>query len=230
MKITTNQPQWDAKRLVQEYMKKADLIKHYQGKPFDNIAWSNQIRIRRIASALRAFMGLKLTDENPVGLITSVFDGWDFSRLFEDSPLQEEDHTKLMVLVKEVMKDDHRYESLTRMDDSSRENPSRIEREKIRDRRYMLHVLLEYRETAEKLISHLDGLMEGTVGAYLCVLAVKGLCIEPLKRNNEKIDDMIILLLGDKFKQSFSEEELKADYGYPKETDSELFEWDCDNM
>ena len=40
----------------------------------------------------------------------------------------------------------------------------------------------------------------------------------------------IVLLLGDKFKQSFSEEELKANYGYPKETDDELAEWDCDNM
>ena len=59
----------------------------------------------------------------------------------------------------------------------------------------------------------------------------KKLCISvPLKRNNEKIDDMIVLLLGDKFKQSFSEEELKANYGYPKETDDELAEWDCDNM
>lgn len=85
-------------------------------------------------------------------------------------------------------------------------------------------------ETAEKIISHFDGLMEGTVGVYLCVLAVRGSCIEPLKRNNEKIDDMIVLLLGDKFKQSFSEEELKANYGYPKETDGELAEWDCDNM
>ena len=26
------------------------------------------------------------------------------------------------------------------------------------------------------------------------------------------------------------EDELKASYGYPKETDDELFEWDCDNM
>ena len=94
----------------------------------------------------------------------------------------------------------------------------------------MFHVLLDYRETAEKIISHFNGLMEGTVGVYLCVLAVRGSCIEPLKRNNEKIDDMIVLLLGDKFKQSFFEEELKANYGYPKETDGELAEWDCDNM
>ena len=230
MERTNNQPQWDAKRLVQEYFKMASLIKSNQGKPFDDLTWSNQIRIKRIASALRAFIGLKETEENPVDLLTSIFDGWQYDRLFKLSVLMEEDYVKLMALAKEAMKDDHRYESLTRMDDSLRKSPSRIEREKYRDRRYMLHVLQDYREKAEKLISHFGGMMEGTVGAYLCVLAVKGSCIEPLKHSNEKIDDMIVLLLGDKFKQSFSEEELKDSHGYPKETDDELEEWDCDNM
>lgn len=230
MERTTNKPQWDGKRLVQEYFKMASLIKSNQGKPFDNLTWSNQIRIKRIASALRAFIGLKETEENPVDLLTSIFDGWQYDRLFKLSVLMEEDYVKLMALAKEAMKDDHRYESLTRMDDSLRKSPSRIEREKYRDRRYMLHVLQDYREKAEKLISHFGGMMEGTVGAYLCVLAVKGSCIEPLKHSNEKIDDMIVLLLDDKFKQSFSEEELKADHNYPKETDDELEEWDCDNM
>lgn len=230
MERTTNQPQRDAKRLVQEYFKMASLIKSNQGKPFDDLTWSNQIRIKRIASALRAFIGLKETEENPVDFLTSIFDGWQYDRLFKLSVLMEEDYVKLMALAKEAMKDDHRYESLTRMDDSLRKSPSRIEREKYRDRRYMPHVLQDYREEAEKLISHFGGMMEGTVGAYLCVLAVKGSCIEPLKHSNEKIDDMIVLLLGDKFKQSFSEEELKADHNYPKETDDELEEWDCDNM
>ena len=230
MERTNNQPQWDAKRLVQEYFKMASLIKSNQGKPFDDLTWSNQIRIKRIASALRAFIGLKETEENPVDFLTSIFDGWQYDRLFKLSVLMEEDYVKLMALAKEAMKDDHRYESLTRMDDSLRKSPSRIEREKYRDRRYMLHVLQDYREKAEKLISHFGGMMEGTVGAYLCVLAVKGSCIEPLKHSNEKIDDMIVLLLGDKFKQSFSEEELKDNHGYPKETDDELEEWDCDNM
>ena len=229
MKRTDNNPLWDAKRFVQEYFKKASLIQSNQGKPFDKMAWSNQIRVKRIASALQAFVGLKNVDGNPVDLIMSVFDGWHFDSLFEGSPLQEEDHGKLMALVKETMNDDHRYDSLTRRYDSNDAVPPRLDWRNFRDRRYMLHMLLEYRVAAEKLISHFDGLMEGTVGTYLCALAVKTSCIEPLKRNNEKIDDMVVLLLGEKFKQSFSEEKLMADYGYPKETDDELLEWDCDN-
>ena len=79
---------WNAKRLIQEYLKMANLINYYQGKPFDEMAWSNQIRVKRIASALCAFMGLKEMKEEPVELIKSVFDRWQFARLLEGSPLQ----------------------------------------------------------------------------------------------------------------------------------------------
>ena len=231
MERMEKQSVWDAKRLIQEYLKKADLIKHYQEKPFEDIAWSNQIRIKRIASALRAFMGMKGVEEKPIDLITSVFDGWEFSRLLEYSPLSEDDSVSLHTLLKDAIADDHQYESLMCMSDSRRDEypPEYMDREKYRDRRFMLHVLFDYRKSAEKLISHFDGVMEGTVGAYLGILAVKGACVTPLKHNNEKIDDILALLLGDKFKQSFTEGELKNDYGYPKETDDELFEWDCDN-
>ena len=62
MERTTKKPQWDGKRLVQEYFKMASLIKSNQGKPFDDLTWSNQIPIKRITSALRAFIGLKETE------------------------------------------------------------------------------------------------------------------------------------------------------------------------
>ena len=230
MEKNDNQPRWDAKRLVREYVKMAGLIEHYRGKPFDDMSWSNQIRTKRIASALRAFMGLKEEDGNPVEFITSVFDGFHFEHLLMHSPLQETDHAKMMALVKEAMNDDHQYDSLMHMSDLYYKEHPRGEREILRERYYMLRVLLEYRLDAEKLISHFSGMYEGTVGVCLCVYAVSNSCLEPLKRANEKIDDIIAILLGDKFKPSFSEEELKADHGYPKETDHELIEWDCDNM
>ena len=230
MERTDNQPRWDAKRLVREYVKMSGLIEHYRGRPFDDMSWSNQIRTKRIASVLRAFMGLKEEDGNPVEFITSVFNDFHFERLLMYSPLQETDHAKMMALVKEAMNDDHQYDSLVHMANSYDEEPSYMERKRSRDRYYMLRVLLEYRLDAEKLISHFSGMYEGTVGVYMCVYAIRNSCIEPLERANEKIDDIIAMLLGDKFKPSFSEEELKADYDYPKETDHELNEWDCDNM
>ena len=66
MKDTNILACWDAKRLLQEFFKMSDLIHSYQRKPFDDMAWSNQIRVRRIASALSAFMGLKKSEEKPI--------------------------------------------------------------------------------------------------------------------------------------------------------------------
>ena len=175
-------------------------------------------------------MGMKGVEEKPLDLITSVFDGWDFERILEYSPFQEEDSDHLNALLKDAICDDYQYESIMRMAESHRkEDGFYKEREIYRDRRFMLHVLFEYRIASEKLISRFDGVMEGTIGAYLGIMAVRGSCLTPLKDNNNKIDDIIAILLGEKFKQSFSEEELKANYGYPKETDHELDEWDCDN-
>ena len=48
MERTDNHSQWDAMRLVREYVRKADFINHYERKSFDDIAWSNQIRVKRI--------------------------------------------------------------------------------------------------------------------------------------------------------------------------------------
>ena len=154
MKKIDNRPLWDAKRLIQEFFKMASLIKSIQGRPFDDIAWSNQIRVKRIASALRAFMGLKEMEENPVDFITSTFGGWDFDRLFDESPLQEEDHAKLMALLKEAMKDDHQYEDLTRMNDSFHEDSSRKEWEKYHERQYNFLIIAFFENMYKNIVSN----------------------------------------------------------------------------
>ena len=71
MERTDNQLKWDAKRLLQEYLKKADLIDYYKRKPFDDMVWSNQIRVKRIASALRAFIGMEGVEEKPIETTTN---------------------------------------------------------------------------------------------------------------------------------------------------------------
>lgn len=218
MEKNDNQVQWDAKRLVGEYVKKADFIKYYEGKTFDDIAWSNQIRIKRIASVIRAFLGMKGMDDKPLELITSVFGGRHYNLLFNLSPLQEKDEDMLHAMVKKAMNDDGKYEYLMKVFDAS-----------FRDREQMLYFFLEFRVESEKLLSHFESAMEARLGGILAYHAISGMYFPFLRSSNEKVDEMIALLLGDNFKQSFSEEELKADYGYPKETDNELAEWDCDN-
>ena len=44
------------------------------------------------------------------------------------------------------------------------------------------------------------------------------------------IDDILVDLLGQRFKQSFPIPELIEKYGYPSTSDSELLDWEIDNM
>ena len=44
------------------------------------------------------------------------------------------------------------------------------------------------------------------------------------------IDDILVDLLGQRFKQSFPIPELIEKYGYPSTSDSELLYWEIDNM
>ena len=219
MKGTDNQPQWDAKRLIQEYAKLAKLISHYKEKSFGDIAWSNQIRIKRIASVLSAFMGLRHMEENPLRFISSVFDGWHYDHILHKSPLSKEDCVKLKSLLYKATIDDKKIAFLI----------NKFHIRKI-DREQMLNNFIDFRIASEELLKQFGGVLEASEGGYLSIYAVQGLYFPNIIYCNSKVDDMIVLLLGDKFKKSFSEEELIADYGYPKETDDELFEWDCDNF
>ena len=218
MKSTDNQIQWDAKRFVKEYVKMANFITYYEGKPFDDIAWSKQILIKRMASVLRAFLGMKGVAEKPLELITSVFGGRRYDRLFGLSPLQEKDKDVLYAMVKQAMNDDEEFEYLIKTFDAN-----------FRDRAQMLHFFLEFRVEAEKLLSYFESAMEARLGGILAYHAIRGMYFPSLQSNNDKVDEMIVVLLGDNFKRTFSEDELKAGYGYPKETDEELANWDCDN-
>ena len=51
-----------------------------------------------------------------------------------------------------------------------------------------------------------------------------------LQACNDKVDELIVLLLGDSFKKSFEERELIENYNYPTATDEELLEWRINNL
>ena len=231
MNRTENQKRWDAKRLIREYVKLGKIIKYYKDKPFDDIIWSNQIRIKRIASVLRAFMELKGVEEQPLQLINSAFDGRDYSILLDNSSISEDDHARLMTLAKKAINDDLQYNSIMHMYETRAGFHEQEQRPLLffRNRIQMLSFFFEFRLATEELMSHFDGVLEASPGGILGYYAIKGLYFPDLKVKNDMMDEMIVILLGDKFKKSFSEQELKTEYGYPLETDSELLDWECDN-
>ena len=233
MNRTDNQSLWDAKRFIREYAKMGNLIKSYDNKSFDDISWANQIRIKRLAAVLRAFLEMKGVEEQPLRLIDSTIGGyWDNEELFKNSSLSDTDHARLMALVKDAMNDDNRYRSIMQVVEQRNAcyDQEGMHGFLLRNRMQMFGILLKFRLRTEELLSHFDGIMAALPGGYLACHAVKGLYFSDLRENNDKVDEMLAILLGEKFKKSFSEEELQNDYGFPHETDGELIEWECDNM
>ena len=98
------------------------------------------------------------------------------------------------------------------------------------DREQMMRMLVRYRISAEDLLGTFSGVIEARVGGYIGIQAVRGIYNPVLQECNNKLDDMIVILLGDCFEKSFTERELIERYNYPTMTDSELLDWEIDNM
>lgn len=62
---------WNAHRLVNEYVKIAWMVN--DTVPFKNLPWDNQVRILRVTSVIRAYLGLESCMFEPFDIIGSVF-------------------------------------------------------------------------------------------------------------------------------------------------------------
>ena len=221
---------WDAERLVKEYVKIEWCVEWCKGHSFKSLSWSNQIRVRRVASALSAYMETAYEETNPARLIDTVFGQRSFYELFAHSELEDDDHEQLLSLMRKALADNSRYQFLMRLYRQNEERDNHSFRRRNSDRGQMLHFLLEFRIKAEKLLSCFSGVLEASHGGALAIDTIKSLYFPSLQAHNDKADEMIVLLLGSKFKRTFSEDELNANYGYPKETDDELLDWEADNF
>lgn len=217
---------WDAKRLVQEYVKIAWVYDWNSNNSFEKLSWSNQIRVKRIAAVLRAYFEMKGEEEQPFEFVKSVLVDSCFNQILEYSPMQDKDHERLLALVKNYLDDKKRFDYLIL---HYNKRLHLIDNGLEESREFMLRFFLEFRQKTDSILSYFNGVLETPVSGVLAIQAIKGLYFPNLRENNDKLDDMIVLLLGEKFKKSFTQDELQADYGYPKETDDELEQWDADN-
>lgn len=99
-----------------------------------------------------------------------------------------------------------------------------------KDREQLLGVLLRYRIAVEELENTFSGVLEARTGAYIGINALQDLYHPMLQACNDKVDELIVLLLGDSFKKSFEERELIEKCNYPTATDEELLEWRINNL
>ena len=98
------------------------------------------------------------------------------------------------------------------------------------ERQAIFHTLLKYRVNVQELMTTFSSFIEMTPGGSLARKSVVSLYNPKLIEANEIIDDILVDLLGQRFKQCFSIPELTEKYGYPSTSDSDLLDWEIDNM
>lgn len=88
--------------------------------------------------------------------------------------------------------------------------------------------LMEFRLEIEKLAHHWNGVLEAMGGYHLALKITQNLYKDRIVDVSNVLDRILILLLGDDFDTVFTEKELIEKYDYPTITDSELYKMDLD--
>ena len=194
---------WDANRVLQEYLHFADKCGRIKKIDMaDNSPYG--IKLRRFATAMKAY-GRDVENFD-------VFEGIVSNSCSSDK-LDE-----FRQLLKPLLENDYLKEEI---------NDARFIRGS-RDIYYLFEALFEYRKSLYEVENVWSGLMECPMSVSIVVSATKDLYAKHIKGISETIDKMLVLLMGDDFDRSFTEEELLP-FGYPDVTDEELENMILDN-
>ena len=194
---------WDANRVLQEYLHFADnsgRVKKIDKS--DNSPYG--IKRRRFAAAMKAY-GRDMENFND-------FDGI-ISKSCSSDKLDE-----FRQLLKPLLDNDYHKERI---------NDARFIRGGC-DIYYLFEALFEYRKCLYEVENVWSGMMECSMSVSMVYYATKGLYAKHIKGISDTIDRMLVLLMGDDFNRSFTEEELLP-FGYPDITDEELENMILDN-
>ena len=204
---------WDAKRLIREYVKIAFVVS--TSSDGSNLSFSNKVKLQRLASVICAYMDIEYDVNDTVDIVKSLF-ARGFNNVLSKSELTQEDFFEIT----------KRLRTLANLDNFGEESRWIINKE----RQSIFYTLLKYRVNVQKLMTTFSGYIEMTPGGSLARKSVVSLYNPKLIEANEIIDDILVDLLGQRFKQSFPIPELIEKYGYPSTCDSELLDWEIDNM
>ena len=204
---------WDAKRLIREYVNVDHLVfRFYENS---DLSFSDKVKLQRLASVICAYMDIEYDVDDTVDIVKSLF-AKGFNNVLSKSELTQEDFFEIT----------KRLRKLADLDNFGVESRWIINKE----RQSIFYTLLKYRVNVQKLMTTFSSFIEMTPGGSLASKSVVSLYNHKLIEANDIIDDILVDLLGQRFKQSFSIPELIEKYGYPSTSDSELLYWEIDNM
>ena len=187
---------WDANRILQEYLHLADK----RGR-IEKVDMSDDspygIKLRRFAAAMKAY-----------GRDVEYFN--EFEGIVSNSCSSDKRDEFRKLLRPLLDNDDHKE----RVDDARFIRSSR-------ERHYLFKALFEFRKCLYEVEDVWSGLLACPMSVFMVCSATKGLYTKHIKEVRDTIDRMLVLLMGDDFDRSFTEEELLP-FGYPDVTDEEL--------
>lgn len=195
---------WDVNRILREYIHFAD--KCGRIKKIDMSDDSPYgIKLRRFVAAMKAY-GRECDDLNDIeGIISNSCSSDkldEFRQLLK--PLLDNDYHKEQIYDARFIRGSH-------------------------DRYYLFEALFEYRKCLYEVENVWSGLIECPMSVSMVCNATKYLYTKHIKGISDTIDRMLVLLMGDDFDRSFTEEELLP-FGYPDVTDEEMESMILDNF
>ena len=199
---------WDAKRLIKEYAHIAWVV--HSSTSFDQISIINQIKLKRIASVICAYLNIRTKHIDILSLINSVFEYVENREVFQKSPMT----SSSIKLISEGLASLSSCYVQSKFDGEIDE----------RFREQLFWMVLRYRIHADDLLSTFDSIQECNKGGNWAISICNCLYNPKLELCNDQLDSLLALLLGEIFEQDFTLKELIDKYNYPTTTDEELLD------
>ena len=206
---------WNIQKVIKEYVKVAWLFN--DDIPFEKFSYPKQIILRRIASALGAFMNIQDTHSNIIGIVDVVFGHVDNLELLEKSNVSMGNKARIIDLIGSHLKASHMKSELKDMKLDAQ------------TRKTLFNMFLKYRVESEYLKTTFSSIIEGDYTVSVAINTCASIYNEQLLKCNEQLEELLVLLLGDTFNGEFSVQELQDNYDFPLATDEELLDWAIDN-
>lgn len=195
---------WNAERILKEYLSLADKSGHIRDIDLPDDS-PHGIKVRRFVAAMKAY-GKDINNYSEFEDIVS-------------SSCSPEKMNEFRRLLKENLDNDLQKERV--------DNPRFIRGNwDIPD---LFEALFEYRKRLYEVEHAWSGLLECPMSVAMVVQATSSLYQKHIKAVSDAIDRMLVLLMGDDYDKTFTEEELLP-FGYPDVTDYELQEMIYDNF
>ncbi len=208
---------WDAKQLIKSYVNLFYFRENLRDdSDFVNVSHSDQIRMKRLYSAICAFNGLEYDEGKVLSTIDETFGRASFRSKQYSKEFKQLVKEKISEIVKSRFPDTESWVEMLEKDRSFKPGS-------------LFNSLIRYRINLERLLNSYSGVMESSMSFALGSNFVKSCFLKDIEKQAEVFDEILGLLLDEKFlNKSFSEVELKADWHFPTETDSDLLDWDID--